>query len=242
DGNFGLLLVIHAELVGAFEPGHNLLDAVDIHHIRTVRPPEEVRIEHFHQLFEGAAIRVALHMGRRHRDDAFLNGGVTNILLIDQEEPAGGAEQDLGGLRPLGFEHLDQGLEPIALRRSRVQFGACLLYRLLYALHIKRLKQIINCIDLEGLYCILIKGGGEDDLRYWLLLVDQLLDYPKAVEARHLHVEKDQIWIVFLDQADCLHAVAAFGQDLDIANLFEQVVQLFTSQLFVIDDYGGNGH
>ena len=33
DGDFGLLLVIHAELVGALEPGHDFLDPVDIDHV-----------------------------------------------------------------------------------------------------------------------------------------------------------------------------------------------------------------
>src|SRR5262249_38698808 len=119
-------------------------------------------------------------MGSGDSDDAFLNGGVTNVLLIDEEKSAGGAEQDLGGLRALRFKHLDQGLELIALRRSRVQFGACLLYRLLYALFIEGFEQIVNGIDFEGPHCVLIKCGGEDDLRDWLLLVDELFDHAEA--------------------------------------------------------------
>jgi hypothetical protein len=44
-GDFGLFLVIHSKLVGAFEPGNNFLDAVDIHEIAPVRTPEKIRIE-----------------------------------------------------------------------------------------------------------------------------------------------------------------------------------------------------
>lgn len=44
DWNLCLLLVIHAQLVRAFEPGHHFADAVDVHQIGAVRPPEKLRI------------------------------------------------------------------------------------------------------------------------------------------------------------------------------------------------------
>src|SRR6266700_3689954 len=44
DWNLGLLLVIHAQLVRALEPRNNFADAIDIHQIGTVRPPEKIRV------------------------------------------------------------------------------------------------------------------------------------------------------------------------------------------------------
>jgi hypothetical protein len=41
DRDLGLLLVVHAQLVGALEPGNHLADAVDVHDIGTVSAPEE---------------------------------------------------------------------------------------------------------------------------------------------------------------------------------------------------------
>ena len=39
-GNFTLLLVVHAQLVAALEPGNHFLDAIDIDDKSTVRAPE----------------------------------------------------------------------------------------------------------------------------------------------------------------------------------------------------------
>ena len=42
DGNFGLFLVVHPELVGTLEPGHDLADAVDVHQVGAVGAPENL--------------------------------------------------------------------------------------------------------------------------------------------------------------------------------------------------------
>jgi hypothetical protein len=45
DGDFGLLFVVHPQLVRALEPGHHFLDALGIHQIGAVDTPEEIRVE-----------------------------------------------------------------------------------------------------------------------------------------------------------------------------------------------------
>ena len=40
DRDLGLLLVIHAQLVRAFEPGNDFADTVDIHQVGAMSPPE----------------------------------------------------------------------------------------------------------------------------------------------------------------------------------------------------------
>lgn len=45
DWNLALLLIIHAQLVRTLEPGHDFANAVDVHQIGTVRPPEQTRIQ-----------------------------------------------------------------------------------------------------------------------------------------------------------------------------------------------------
>ena len=44
DRDLGLLLVVHAQLVGALEPGNNFADAVDVHQIGAMRPPKKIRV------------------------------------------------------------------------------------------------------------------------------------------------------------------------------------------------------
>ncbi len=40
DRNLGLLPIVHPELIGAFEPGNDLADTVDIHQVGAVSAPE----------------------------------------------------------------------------------------------------------------------------------------------------------------------------------------------------------
>src|SRR5579859_633623 len=40
DRDFGLLLIVHPQLVRALEPGDNFADAVDIHQVGTVSSPK----------------------------------------------------------------------------------------------------------------------------------------------------------------------------------------------------------
>jgi hypothetical protein len=44
-GNFGVLLVIEAKLVGALEPGDHFFNAIDVHKIGAVGSPKDVRIK-----------------------------------------------------------------------------------------------------------------------------------------------------------------------------------------------------
>ena len=43
DRNLGLFLVVHPKLVGALEPRHDFADVIDVHQVRAVRAPEQVR-------------------------------------------------------------------------------------------------------------------------------------------------------------------------------------------------------
>ena len=45
DRYLALLLIVHAQLIRALEPGHDLANPVDIHKIGAVGPPEHSRIE-----------------------------------------------------------------------------------------------------------------------------------------------------------------------------------------------------
>src|SRR5215813_8768550 len=114
DGNFGLLLIVHTELIGALEPGDDFADAVDIDEVGAVGPPEQPVIEAVQEFFQSAAVGLAFHAGGAGSDDgnyAFFDGSVADVFLADEEEATGGFEQDLGGLRLLRLEHLDRGFD-----------------------------------------------------------------------------------------------------------------------------------
>lgn len=45
DWNLALLLIVHAQLVRAFEPGHDFANAIDVNQVGAVSSPEQSRIE-----------------------------------------------------------------------------------------------------------------------------------------------------------------------------------------------------
>ena len=70
----------------------------------------------------------------------------------------------------------------------------------------------------------------------------QPLEHGKTVQARHLHVEEDQVGTMFLDQVDGFDSVGSLGDHIHAAHGFEQVLELVAGQLFVVDDERGERH
>ena len=62
-------------------------------------------------------------------------------------------------------------------------------------------------------------------------LVQQLLDHAESIQPRHLHVEKDHIRIVFLDQVDGFQPVLALRHDIDVVGIFQQVGEFVAGEL-----------
>lgn len=44
NGNLGLLLVVHSQLIGTLEPGNDFANPVDVHQVRAVGAPEKIRV------------------------------------------------------------------------------------------------------------------------------------------------------------------------------------------------------
>ena len=121
-------------------------------------------------------------------------------------------------------------------------FGPHLLHRLRHPLLVEGLQQIVHGVYFECLHRILVEGGGEDDLGQDDFLVEQFLDDAKAVEAGHLHVEEDQVGIVFADQIDAFDPVLALGHNVHVADILQQEGKFVAGKLFIVHDYGGQRH
>src|SRR6266436_6586255 len=144
----------------------------------------------------------ARRASRYHRDDSILDGGVADFPLIHQKHSPHGLEQNLRGLRFRRLEHADQRFDFLPRRALRILLGSGSLHRLSYAFLVERLEQIIDGIYLKRLHRILVESGGENNLGQGNFLVEKLLDDPEAIESWHLNIEKNQIGVVFLDEAD----------------------------------------
>ena len=85
----------------------------------------------------------------------------------------------------------------------------------------------------------MIKSCGKDDFREGNSLVEQLLDDAKTVQSWHLHIQENQIRIVFADEIDRLQPILALRHHVNIANVLEQKCQFVAVQLLVIHDHCG---
>ena len=75
-----------------------------------------------------------------------------------------------------------------------------------------------------------------------MIFLEQLFQHCKPVQAWHLHIQKHQVGIKSMNHLDGFDAIVALPKYLYITSGIEQVLQLFASQLFVIDDEGGDRH
>ena len=64
----------------------------------------------------------------------------------------------------------------------------------------------------------------------------------EAAEPRHLDVEEDDVRLQPVDGRQRFDAVAGLADDLDAADLSEQVAELVAGQLFVVDEHGAQVH
>src|SRR5262245_46964740 len=96
--------VLHPEDVIPAEPGHYLLDLVDVDQMRAMNSPENVRVEPRLQVVQCPVVRAAGHMACHYVNRLVSQGGIDDVIRVDEEEP---------------FAHLDGHLIPphLAVRR-----------------------------------------------------------------------------------------------------------------------------
>jgi len=84
---------------------------------------------------------------------------------------------------------------------------------------------------------VLIEGRREDHLRRILNLFQHL----EAAHSGHLHVQKNQVGMQFLDEFDSLLSIASLAKNLDAGVRPEQTPQLGAGDTFVVYDQGFHG-
>ena len=87
----------------------------------------------------------------------------------------------------------------------------------------------------------MVERGGEDDLGQIHLLVEQLFENGKSVQAGHLDVEEDDIRFERANQVDRFDPVGPLRQYLHTFSRLEQIQKLLARKRFVVDDEGSQG-
>jgi len=257
-----LFAVVHAELVAGFEPGDDFADVVDVDDVAAVGAPEEAGVEEFKEFFEGAALGVAFESGGDDANGAVFDGGETDLGLVDEKQAAVYLDDELAGAGGSGsglltVEHLEQcvdaggfgcGLGFLAgggFEGVWSDFGAVVEHAgagafdgLEDAGAVEGLKQVVDGVHVKGADGVLVVGGGEDDQGQALeaTVVDKVFQNGEAIEAGHLDIEEDHVGLVLFDELDGFDAVGSLGENFDTADGLEQILQLFASQLLIVDD------
>src|ERR1700691_1063079 len=179
DWNFGLLFVGHAELIARLEPGNHFADVVDVDEEGAVGAPEDCGVEQIEELLESAAFRLAFDGGGYDGNDAVVDGGEADVLLIDEEEAAASLENDFAAVRfgrLMLLDELEQRVDT-KVGGGKLRFSAWdgLLHAearafdsLQDAVAIEGLEQVVDGVDVEGADRVLVVGSRKDDLRQLL--------------------------------------------------------------------------
>ena len=245
DRDFGLFFVVHFEHEAGFEPGDDFLDVMDVDVIGAMRAPEGLRIEGGEELFEGAVIGSAFGVFGEDGDEAAFDGGENEVGGIDEKHALLRPDKDFGRLRGggLGSSELgDELFEALGGAGVGVDFPFNFLESFGDARSVERLQYVIHRIYIERLHGVVVKGGGENDVRDFKLALDELFEDAEAVEARHLDVEEDEVGVVLFDEVDGVETVFALGEEMDFGEGFEEEGEFFAGRLLVVDDDGGDGH
>jgi len=84
---------------------------------------------------------------------------------------------------------------------------------------VKGLQQVIKSVELKSLQRLLVEGGYKNDRRKPLRF--DTLQHSKAIEFRHLYIEKNKIGRVLLYQRQGLAPVSGFTNNFDLRIVFE---------------------
>src|SRR5579863_3307577 len=172
DGDLGLLLVVHAQLVAGLEPGHDFADLVDIDDEAAMSAPEARWVEQLKQLLEGAAFGLAFEGARDNANDALVDGGEADVGLIDKQQAALRLHDELArwAARFAVLRTIEQAQKAIDLRidgglgRCARRWAACgdarfgSLHGLGHASQVERLEQVIDGVYGKGAHGVLVVG------------------------------------------------------------------------------------
>jgi hypothetical protein len=122
---------------------------------------------------------------------------------------------------------------------GELKLGTCPLEGVPEAGRFGGLEQVVQSVGFEGLDGMLVVGGDEDDERDGRC---QAADDTEAVQAGHLDVEEDQVWVETLDGVECGLSVLGFADDLDVGFVGEEGADAFATEGFVVDEERADLH
>src|SRR5438477_7901288 len=96
---------------------------------------------------------------------------------------------------------------------------------------IERLKQVIDCMHLEGTQSELIVRRNEDDDWHWLG-ADRLEDL-ESIQFGHLDIKKNELRRLLLNRVNRLASVGTLADQLNLGVIGKQLPQPLARQRFI---------
>src|SRR5690348_425501 len=189
-------------------------------------PPEGVGIQITLQFFHRAEIRLPVQVLGHDSDDTINDGGKNDVRGVHQHHAVSAFDHKLAGLRARTlFDHLHQAVKLLEGSFRGFQHSSHPLQSLFKPVPLDGLQKIIDSIDLERPDGIVIISSYKNKVRQMGIPVEQFLDDAKAVQARHLDIQKYEVRTQFPNQAHRFHAILPLPDDLDLRKIPEQVSQ-----------------
>ena len=107
---------------------------------------------------------------------------------------------------------------------------------------VERLQHVIDSVHLKGLNRVVFESRCENDWRHAQLALHELLYDAEAVKSGHLHVQKDEIRIVLLDERERFKPVFALRDHVDFRKAAQEKLQLVARGPLVVDNHCADSH
>src|SRR5262249_36415345 len=114
--------------------------------------------------------------------------------------------------------------------------------RLLEAIAVKGLEEIVEGVDFKGTEGELVMGGHEDDRWQRRARERERFGHAEVVQVWHLRIEEVQVGVVLLQSSNRRLAVGGLADHFDVGVLFEQRPHALARQGLVVDDERADFH
>src|SRR5678815_5699638 len=133
------------------------------------------------------------------------------------------------------FEILNHAQEPSCVRLfCPFHKDLGLVYSLREAFPIERFRQIVDGVYVESTNGVLIICSNKNDYRKALSI--EVLQHIEPVEVGHLYIQKDEVWIMFLNRINCLSSISRFRNYFNLRMVFEHLANSIACEWFIVNN------
>lgn len=215
-------VVVEDDFVLSVKPREQLADGFEANKAAAIDADEKLRVERVLERVERAAQGV-LFLGAVEDDVVALGFDPGNFADGNEEGPGILVNEDALGKATFSlhlFEHLAEtrhmGIARLRVLLARAAKGFA------EAIFAHGLEEIVEGMDLEGSKRVLVVRGCKDDAGNTKFFGGKILDHAEAVHPGHLHIQKDEVWMMLFDRSDRSFTAVGFGDNLNPCFLAEQ--------------------